>query len=473
MDKEEKQTTTTRRKFIKTASAVSAGFMILPRCTIGGKGFVPPSDKVNIALIGAGDISMHHLNEVFKYDDVQIISVADPVNYSDNKRLNKKDSGREPRKKLIEEHYAQKTPNYTITEYEDFRVMLEKNKAIDAVICCTPDHTHAYVSLFSMRAGKHVYCQKPLTHNIWEARKVREVAKETGLATQMGNQLHALDSIRQTVEYLRSGVIGKVHEAYSWVGATRYLKGLTGYPPQEMKVPRGFNWDLWVGPAAFRPYNNAYAPFTWRDFWVFGNGALGDFGCHDMDAATWAFDLEAPESVQVFPAGNRGSNEITPYGEIGHFYFAERGDQPPLKLTWLSGGLLPEHPAVLPRNVRLKSRGAMFIGEKGIILTNGGASGSPEIYPESLRESFTPPPPSLPRSKGHHREWIDAIKGGPEPLSNFEYASRLTEITLLGVLSLRMGGERIYWDSKNMKAVGLPDADQIIREPVRQGWEMS
>jgi hypothetical protein len=139
----------------------------------------------------------------------------------------------------------------------------------------------------------------------------------------------------------------------------------------------------------------------------------------------------------------------------------------------MSGGLLPEHPAVLPQNIKLKSRGAMFIGEKGIILTNGGASGSPEIFPESLRESFTPPPPSIPRSKGHHREWIDAIKGGPEPLSNFEYASRLTEITLLGVLSLRMGGEKVYWDSKNMKTVGLPDADQIIREPVRQGWEMS
>lgn len=472
MDTKEKQSTTTRRKFIKTASAVSAGIMILPRCTLGGKGFVPPSDKVNIALVGAGDISMHHLNEVFKYDDVQIISVADPSNYWDNKILNKKESGRGPRKKLIEDHYSQKTPNYSITEYEDFRVMLEKNNAIDAVICCSPDNTHAYVSLFSMRAGKHVYCQKPLTHNIWELRKVREVARETGLATQMGNQLHAHDNIRKTVEFLRAGAIGPVHEAYSWVGATRYLKGLSGYPAKSMKVPKGFNWDLWVGPTTFRPYNSAYTPFTWRDFWDFGNGSLGDFGCHDMDAATWAFDLEAPESVQVFPAGNKGSNEVAAYGEIGHYYFATGDKLPPFKLTWLTGGLLPERPAVLPRNIRLKSRGAMFIGEKGIILTNGGATGSPEIFPESLRESFTPPSPSIPRSKGHHREWIDAIKGGPQPLSNFEYASRLTEITLLGVLSLRMGGEKIYWDEKNMKAIGLPEADQIIREPVRNGWEM-
>ncbi len=472
MDKEETQSTTTRRKFIKTASAVSVGLMILPRCTLGGKGFVPPSDKINIALIGAGDISRHHLQEIFKYDDTQIISIADPANYWDYKKLSNKEGGRAPRKKQIESHYAEKTPNYQISEYEDFRVMLEKDKAIDGVICCSPDNTHAYISIFSMRAGKHVYCQKPLTHNIWEARKVQEVARDTGLATQMGNQLHADDNIRQTVEFLQAGAIGKVHEAYSWVGATRYQKGLTGYPTEAMKVPRGFNWDLWVGPTTFRPYNSAYTPFTWRDFWDFGNGALGDFGCHDMDAATWAFNLQLPETVQVFPAGNKGSSEVVPYGEIGHFYFAGTNELPPFKINWLSGGLLPEHPAVLPRNVKLKSRGAMFVGEKGVILTNGGATAAPEIFPESLRESFTPPPPSLPRSKGHHREWLDAIKGGPAPLSNFEYASKLTEITLLGVLSLRMGGEKIYWDSKNMKAIGLPEADQIIREPVRNGWEM-
>jgi len=472
MDNKDNQATPSRRNFIKAAAVAGAGIMILPRCTLGGKGFVPPSDKINIALVGAGDISMHHLNEVFKYDDVQIISIADPAEYWDNKVLNKKESGRRPRKKLIESHYAQKTPNYKITEYEDFRVMLEKDPAIDAVICCSPDNTHAYISILSMRAGKHVYCQKPLTHNIWEARKVREVARETGLATQMGNQLHALDTIRQTVEYLRSGVIGTVHDAYSWVGATRYLKGLSGYPAENMKVHRGFNWDLWLGPTRFRPYHSAYTPFTWRDFWDFGNGALGDFGCHDMDAATWAFGLDSPESVQVFPAGNRGSSEMTPYGEIGHYYFGGNDKHSPIKLTWLSGGLLPEHPAAIPRDVKLKSRGAMFIGEEGLILTNGGASGAPEIFPKSLREAFTPPPESLPRSKGHHREWFDAIKGGEMPLSNFEYASKLTEITLLGVLSLRLGGERILWDKENMKAIGLPEADQIIQEPVRQGWEM-
>ena len=431
------QYTTTRRNFIKAAAVAGSGLMILPRCTIGGKGFVPPSDKVNIALIGAGGISMHHLNEVFKLNDAQIISITDPANYW---KFNKQESGRGPRKKSIEEHYSQKTPNYKITEYEDFRVMLEKEKAIDAVICCTPDNTHAYISIISMRAGKHVYCQKPLTHNIWEARKVAEVAKDTGVATQMGNQLHSQNSIRQTVEYLRAGAIGTVHESYSWVGATRYQKNLTGYPDKAMKAPRGFNWDLWLGPTIFRPYHSVYTPFTWRDFWVFGNGALGDFGCHDMDAATWAFDLQSPESVQIFPAGNRGSSEVTPYGEIGYYYFPARENLPPHKITWFSGGLLPEHPAHLPRSVKLESRGAIFIGDKGVILTNRGAHSSPLIFPESLRNSFKPPKQSIPRIDArHHREWVDAIKGGTKTLSNFDYTSKLTEITLLGTLSLRLG----------------------------------
>ena len=473
MVSEKLQNNSSRRNFIKAAAVTSAGFMILPRCTLGGKGFVPPSDKINVALVGAGGISMHHLNEVFKYDDVQIISIADPADYWASQGSNNNEGGRRPRKKLIEDHYSQKFPNYRITEYEDFRRMLEKDSAIDAVICCTPDNTHAYISINSMRAGKHVYCQKPLTHNIWEAQKVNDVALETGLATQMGNQLHALDTMRETVEALRSGVIGPIHQAYSWVGASRYLKGINGYPTESMKVPKGFNWDLWVGPSTFRPYHSNYTPFTWRDFWEYGNGALGDFGCHDMDAITWALDLDLPKSVQVFPAGNRGSSEVTPFGEIGYYYFDGNGNRPPLKLTWLSGGLLPELPEVLPQNIKLNSRGAMYIGEKGVILTNGGASSAPEIFPESLRESYAPPSQLVPRSKGHHREWFDAIKGGEPPMSNFEYASKLTKLTLLGVLSLRLGGEKILWDNENMKAIGIPEADPIIQEPVRQGWEMS
>lgn len=461
-----------RRQFIKGAAIASAGFMVIPRHVLGGKGFIPPSDKVNIGIIGAGGQSLFSIDQLFKLEDVQLTAIADPAEYWKNDVLYNVDTGRGPVKKYIEDHYSKKTSNYKVTGYEDFREMLKKEKALHAIVCASPDNTHAYISITSMRAGKHVYCEKPLTHNIWESRKVREVAKETGVATQMGNQGHARDSIRQTVEYLRSGVIGNVSEAYSWVGSTRWQPELDGYPKDSDTITSGFNWDLWLGPTLFRPYNKAYAPVTWRDFWDFGSGALGDFGCHDMDAALWAFDLQAPESVQVFPVGNHGSNEIIPFGEVGHYYFPSNGKQPPIKLNWYSGGILPELPDSLPRDTELQSRGEMFVGDKGVILTNGGSSGLPEIFPESLRQSFTPPTQSIPRTEGHHREWVNAIKGGPAAMSNFDYASMLTEITLLGVLSLRMGGEKIYWDSENMKATGLPEADIIIREPVRKGWEI-
>lgn len=461
-----------RRKFVKGIALSAAGITVVPRHVLGGKGFVPPSDQVYVAIVGAGGQSMFSVRELLKLEDVRLVSVADPAELWKHDILYRDDSGRGPVKKFIEEFYSKQPASHKISEYLDFREMLKKEKALDAVVCATPDNTHAYVSIVSMRAGKHVYCEKPMAHNIWEARKMREVARETGMATQMGNQLHSSDGIRQTVEYLRAGVIGTVRQAHSWVPATRWLPALNGFPEEASPVPPGFDWDLWLGPTAWRPFNSVYSPVKWRDFWEFGCGALGDFGCHDMDSATWAFNLQAPESVEVLPAGNRGSSVIAPYGEIGYYNFSAAGDQQALKLTWYSGGLKPELPDGVPAAFSLASRGAMFIGDKGVIINNGGARNVPEIFPESLAKAVVPPAPSIPRSAGHHREWIDAIKGGPAAMSNFDYASRLTEITLLGVLSLRLGGKKIFWDSRNMKATGLPEADPIIREPVRKGWEM-
>jgi len=461
-----------RRKFIKTSLTSLAALTIVPRHVLGGKGFKVSSDKVNIGIVGAGGQSMYSIKELMKLEDVQLTAVADPANMWKNDILYSSDSGRGPTKKIIEAYYSGKTPNYKMNEYEDFREMLEKERSLDAIVCATPDNTHAYVSILAMRSGKHVYCEKPLAHNIWEARKMREVARETGLATQMGNQGHSHDGIRETVEYLRAGAIGNVREAYSWVPATRWLPGLKGLPEDSDPVPQGFNWDLWLGPTAWHPYNKVYTPVKWRDFWAFGCGALGDFGCHDIDTATWVFNLHAPESVEVLPAGNKGSADIAPYGEIGYYKFATNEKQPSLRMTWYSGGLRPPRHDLLPGDLPLNRRGAMFIGDKGIILMNGGTGSSPQIFPESLRNSFKPPVSSIPRSKGHHREWIDAIKGGPAALSNFEYGARLVEIVLLGVLSLRLGGKKIYWDTDNMKVLGLPEADEIIREPVRKGWEI-
>lgn len=460
-----------RRKFIKSAAISAAGFTIIPRHVLGGTGFVAPSDKVNVAVVGVGGRGKQNAAELLKLEDVQITAIADPAVHWDLARFYyKSEAGRGPVKKMLENAYADKTPNYKLAEYSDFRQMLEKETAVDAILCATPDHTHAYVSLLSMRAGKHVYCEKPLTHNIWEARQVQKVARETGLATQMGNQLHSSTGIRQTVEYLRAGVVGEIREIHAWVPATRWTAGLLGLPKGKALPPKDFNWDLWLGPRKDRAYQSVYSPVTWRDFWDFGCGAMGDFGCHDLDAAVWGLDLLAPESVEVFPAGY-SDEHIAPYGEIGYYQFPEQDGRPPLKLTWYSGGLRPPHPDLAPEDLSLSRRGALYVGSKGIMLYEGGGR-APKLFSENGSYEVELSKPTLAPTNGHHRDWIDAVKGGPAASSNFEYAARLTEITLLGVLSLRLGGEKIYWDAENMQLKGTPAADRFIREPVRKGWEM-
>jgi predicted dehydrogenase len=319
-----------------------------------------------------------------------------------------------------------------------------------------------------MRSGKHVYCEKPLTHNIWEARQVAKTAKETGVATQMGNQGHSTEGIRATVEWIQSGAIGPVREVHAWVGAKRWNPTLTGRPSDEHSVPAGLNWDLWLGPRSPRPFHPAYFPVAWRDFWDFGCSGLGDFGCHDLDAACWALDLHTPVSVEAHAAG--GSTEIGPHGCLAYYHFDARGQQPPVKITWYDGGLQPERPAAWPAKEKLPSRGILFVGDKGSLFC-GGAGGKPRLLGRS-EEGQKPPPATLPRSHGHHRDWLDACKGGKPASSNFEYGTRLTEIVLLGVLSLRTG-QRIEWDAANLKAKGVPAADAIIKESYRKGWELA
>jgi predicted dehydrogenase len=456
-----------RREFLQAGVAAAGVFSIVPRHVLGGRGFVPPSDKVNIALIGAGGQGRSNTRELFHQADAQLIAVADPAeSFSLDAFYYKGAGGRGPVQAEIEKHYASKSPNFRCAAYEDFRVMLEKEKAIDAVLCATPDHLHAYVSTHAMRAGKHVYCEKPLTHNLWEARQVARVAKETGVATQMGNQGHSSVGIRETVEWLQSGALGPVREVHAWVGSGRWNPTLTGRPKDSPPVPAGLNWDLWLGPRSPRPYSPAYFPVAWRDFWAFGSSNLGDFGCHDMDAACWALDLHAPLSVEARPSGPTDA-DIGPHGCIAYYHFGPRGNQPPMKLTWYDGGLGPEW----PENEKRPSRGVLFCGDKGVLFC-GGAGGKPRLLTPSKDEAAKPPSPTLPRSKGHHRDWLDACKGGPPAGSNFAYGARLTEIVLLGVLALRTG-RRIEWDAAELKAKGLAAADAVIKENYRPGWTLA
>ena len=460
-----------RRTFVRGASLAAAGFMIVPRYVLGGPGFTAPSDQVTVGIVGAGGKGKKNTEELLKLDDVRIVAIADPSYYWNLQEFYyRSEAGRGLVRQMVEDHYSGKDKASEVAEYLDFRQMMEKESELDAIMCSTPDHTHAYISLSAMRAGKHVYCEKPLTHNIWEAREVQKVANETGLATQMGNSGHSMDGIRETVEYLRAGAIGKVREVHSWVPATRWNPGMEGLPQGTSPKPPGFDWDLWLGPREPVPFNEAYAPVKWRDFWRFGCGALGDFGCHDMDAPTWAFHLKAPTSVELYPAGYM-DDEIIPYGEIGYYEFDQQGEQEAVKLIWYSGGVQPPRPEDLPADVEMPSRGILFVGDEGYIINNGGDR-KPQLFPESRKASFTAPQPSIPRSNGHYRDWIDAIKGGPAASANFDYGARLTEITLLGVLSLRLGGKKLEWDYGTMKVKGMPEADAFIREPIRQGWEM-
>ena len=467
---------TSRRRFIATASAAAAA-TIVPRHVLGGPGFVAPSDKVNVALIGAGGQGLFNLRSLFQEQDCQVIALADPAEewdlswfYYGGK------AGRGPVKEAIESAYAERTPTHRCAVYEDFRVMLEQEKAIDAVLIATPDHLHAYVSIIAMRAGKHVYCEKPLTHNVWEARQVARVAAETGVATQMGNQGRSGEGHRQTAEWIWDGAIGAVREVHAWnlsLGDFATIWRPASRPTGTPDVPRGLDWDLWLGTRAARPWHPAYAPVKWRGFWDFGAGALPDMAIHHLDPAFNALSLDAPETVETSAAGEVDP-ELCSRGLFVTWRFAATEKRGPVRVHWYDGGLRPPTPAGIdtddPRQ-RLGDGedGALFVGEKGFI-TCAGWSGMPRLLPLELHRSYVRPPKTLPRVEGHHADWLQACKGGRPASGNFGYGARLTEFILLGNVALRTG-KRLTWDATGMKATNAPEADQYLRETYRAGWE--
>ncbi|MFM1944818.1 MAG: hypothetical protein RI897_3800 [Verrucomicrobiota bacterium] len=461
-----------RRRFLSQAAVLGAAVSVVPRHVLGGPRFVPPSERVNIAIVGCGGQGRTNLRGLYPLEDAQVIAVADPVEHSDLEDFYFRGvAGRLPVKAEAEKHYAEKTPNFKVADYVDFRVMLEKEKDIDAVLCATPDHMHATVCIPAMRMGKHAYCEKPLTHNIREARLMAQVAKETGVATQMGNQGHSGDGIRQTCEWLWAGVIGEVREVHAWTSASRWSKKYTQGKPQTEPVPKGVNWDLWLGPREERPYSSAYNPVTWRDYWDFGTAPIGDFFCHNFDNACWALDLKAPRTVEASGAGGVDSY-MAPAGGLYTYKFPARGKMPPVTFTWYDGGLRPARPEGLDPEDQLGAggNGTLFVGSKGMITCPGWA-GAPKLLPLTLMDNFERPPKTLPRSNGHHRDWLDACKGGEPASANFEYGAALTEMGLLGLVAMRVG-KRLDWDAAAMKATNAPEADGYINGTYRKGWEL-
>ncbi len=431
-----------RRRFIGTTTASAFAFTFLPSRVWGA------NERINLAGIGVGGKGAGDVNDAAK-EGCNVVALCD-----------------------VDEGRAQGTfAKYPEAKrYKDFRVMLEKQKDVDAVMVSTPDHTHAPAAIMAMKMGKHCYCQKPLTHSIYEARQMAQVAKEQKVATQMGNQAHAGEPIRRAVEAVRAGIIGKVTEAHIWTDRPIWPQGVTR-PEERPPVPEGLDWDLWLGPAPERPYHPAYVPFKWRGWWDFGTGALGDMACHIMDMAYWALELDAPKSVEAISEG--ATRESPPLWSTISYEFPARGNQPPVKLVWYDGkkeGKQNFPPDEIVEGRDPKGFGTILIGEKGKMYFNRGNT-SWVTTPESLKESFEAPPQIIPRTRNEDYEWVQAIKGGPAALSNFSYAGPFTETVLLGNVAIR-AGKKILWDAKQLKVTNVSEANQYIRREYRKGWSL-
>jgi len=464
-----------RRGFMRGAAGAVAGFWAVPRHVLGGSRYTPPSEKLNIAVIGTGGQGLHNMRALFGHADAQIMAICDVNEESDYSRFYYGGTaGRGPALQLIERHYADRKAigQYKgCASYVDFRKMLEKEKAIDAVLVATPDHIHAVATMAAIKNGKHVYCEKPLTHSVYEARKITQAAREAKVATQMGNHGHSGEGIRLTVEWIRDGAIGDVREVHSWSHTGGgWAEGRTSRPKETPPVPSGLDWNLWLGPAKYRTYHIAYAPYNWRGWWDFGTGAHGDMACHNMDPAFWALELGHPLTVEATSSGI--NPETTPLTSTLTYQFGPRRNMPPVKVIWYGGGLMPPRPEELEPGRQLTGggNGILFVGDKGKIMCPGWG-GNPRIIPEAKMKAYKTPAKTLARSNGHHRDWIDACKTGNPSSSNFDYSGPMTEVILLGNVALRTG-KKLIWDGPNMKATNAPEADKYIRPEYHNGWTL-
>lgn len=440
----------TRRGFLGGAVTLAAS-TIVPRHVLGGPGYTPPSDKLNIAAIGAGGMGATNVNAC-QGENIVALCDVDSVRAAAT---------------------FQKFPN--AAKYTDFRKMLEKQKDIDAVIVATSDHTHAVASMMAIKMGKHVYCQKPLTHTIYEARKLAEAAREAKVATQMGNQGHSGDGVKLVCKLIWDGAIGPVREVEAWTNRPIWPQGM--YRPRETgRPPRTINWDLWLGPAPNRPYHPCYTPFNWRGWWDFGCGALGDMACHILDPVYSALKLSNPTSIEanspvVYTESGLIENtiiETAPVASIVRYEFPARENMPPLKLTWYDGGMTPARPEELEPSQRMGS--IIFIGEKGKLMC-GDYGDKPQLLGKAKTEELQQPQKPPAERVSHEQNWINACKGGAPASSNFDYSGPFTEIVLLGNIAIR-AGKKLYWDGQKMEFTNEPEANQYIHTQYREGWSL-
>ena len=461
--------TISRRTLLQAAAATT--LTIVPRHVLGGPGQVPPSAKTTIAGIGLGGQGIQNMVTFQQMPEVQIVAVCDVqreatgyVSYNWRQGNEQRLGGREPARRTIDELYAaqKNVPAYRgCKAYSDFRELLERED-VDAVMIATPDHNHAVISMAAIKRKKHVYCEKPLTWSVHEARTVTEAARAAGVATQLGNHGQATEEARVTIETIQDGAIGNVREVQVWCPA-RFWAHYPGEtrPTETPPIPEGLDWDLWLGPAPYRPYHPAYHPWTWRNWWDFGTGLLGDLGCHKMSTVFKALKLGHPTSVEA--CCTKLSPETYPLGVIARFEFPAREGLPPVTISWSDGGLKPPRPNDLEPNRRMST--VIYLGDKGTMMEH-------RIIPESRQQAYGRAPKKLPRSPGHHQEFINACRGGERAGSDFvNHSGLLSEACLLANVAVRCD-KKLLWDGPNCRFTNDESANRLLHREYRAGWSL-
>lgn len=432
-----------RREFLKQSTLAGAGIWLgKNRASAQNRS---PNEKLNIGIIGVNNRGAANLKAVAATENIAALCDV-------NSDFLAEASAKYPQAKT----------------YSDWRKLVDQ-KDLDAVVVSTTEHTHALASIWAMKRGKHVYCEKPLAHSVYEARRMREISKQMKVATQMGTQIHATENYRRVVELIRSGAIGAVREVHTWV--EQGIDGARERPAEEMPPPANLNWDLWIGPAPFRPFHACYLEkrsITWQNWWDFGNGALGDMGSHINDLPFWALELQHPLTVEAEGPLPIRKETYPDYLNV-RWEHPARGDRPAVKLTWYDGKAGTPRPKS-PEGVDVTKwhLGILFVGDKGTLLSDYSKR---ILLPEVSFKNFQPPQPSIPPSLGHHQEWIQACKTGSPTLCNFDYSGALIEHNLLGTVAFRTG-KKLQWDPQALKATNCPEADAYLRQPYRQGWSL-
>ena len=448
-----------RRQFLHSAGAGVALFNILPGSLSHGAEALSPNAKLNVAGIGIGSRGGSDVGEVAGLGH-NIVALCD-----------------------VDENYAGKEfAKYPGAQrFTDYRVMLDKmGKGLDAVVIGTPDHTHAVIAMEAMRRGKHVYCEKPLAHSVHEVRELMAAAHKHKVVTQLGNQGHSSDTIRRVCEWVWAGAIGKVHTIHAGCDAFKNVYcQIPNLPKLDAlhDVPKGLNYDLWIGPVPFRPYSPLWVPWNWRGWMPFGGGVIGDWICHVVDPSFWALDLDAPSTVQA---------EVTDYDPVKHgltyppateitFEFPARKDRGPVKLVWHDGNKGIPKPQDFPGDEKIPGTGAILFGDKGMIVHGSHGGASCHLLPDNVMDQYSgknAPAEQIPRVKGHAWDWIEAIRTGRQAGSNFDYGGPLTQVGLLGLIAIRFPGQKLHWDNKAMRFTNHKPANDHLRSSYRSGWHL-